>query len=92
MIKIVVTAFDGALASTITGVVDLFSMAGVSWNRIQKQQVQRLFEVKIASSLGQPVQCINGLQIAAHMAYADIQHTDHCCTDCYRVRAANGFN
>ena len=49
MIKIVVTAFDGALASTITGVVDLFSMAGVSWNRIQKQQVQRLFEVKIAS-------------------------------------------
>ena len=76
MIKIVVTAFDGALASTITGVVDLFSMAGVSWNRIQKQQVQRLFEVKIASPQGQPVQCINGIQIAAHVAYADIQHAD----------------
>ena len=76
MIKIVVTAFDGALASTITGVVDLFSMAGVSWNRIQKQQVQRLFEVKIASPQGQPVQCINGIQIAAHVAYADIQYAD----------------
>lgn len=76
MIKIVVTAFDGALASTITGVVDLFSMAGVSWNRIQKQQVQRLFEVKIASPQGQPVQCINGIQIAAHVAYADIEYAD----------------
>ena len=76
MIKIVVTAFDGALASAITGLVDLFSMAGVSWNRIQKQAVQRLFEVKIASPMGQPVQCINGLQIAAHFAYSDIRDAD----------------
>jgi NCAIR mutase (PurE)-related protein len=35
MKKVVVLGFDGALASAITGVVDLFAMAGVSWNRIQ---------------------------------------------------------
>ena len=42
MQRVVVLGFDGALASAITGVVDLFAMAGVSWNRIQQQDVQRL--------------------------------------------------
>lgn len=76
MIKIVVVAFDGALASAITGVVDLFSMAGASWNRIQKQDIQRLFDVKIASPTVLPVHCINGITIFAETSYADIEYAD----------------
>ena len=76
MIKIVVVAFDGALASAITGVVDLFSMAGASWNRIQKQDIQRLFQVQIASPMGLPVHCINGITIFAETSYADIEYAD----------------
>lgn len=76
MIKIVVVAFDGALASAITGVVDLFSMAGASWNRIQKQDIQRLFDVQIASPTGLPVHCINGITIFAEAFYAEIEYAD----------------
>ena len=62
MQQVVILGFDGALASAITGVVDLFAMAGVSWNRIQQQDVQRLFKVRIASPDGQPIRCINGIK------------------------------
>ncbi len=76
MKKIVILAFDGALASAITGVVDLFAMAGVSWNRIQKQNVQRLFEVQIATQDGQDIQCINGIKLHADLAFQDINLAD----------------
>lgn len=76
MQRVVVLGFDGALASAITGVVDLFAMAGVSWNRIQQQDVQRLFKVSIASQDRQPIRCINGLELQAHCSYQEIQTAD----------------
>ena len=74
--KVVVAAFDGALASAITGIVDLFSLAGVSWNRIQQQKIHPLFEVYIASPQGQVIHCINGLMLQAHLSYAQIVQPD----------------
>ncbi|CAB1221802.1 GlxA family transcriptional regulator [Acinetobacter bouvetii] len=76
MIQVIILGFDGALASAITGVLDLFSMAGVSWNRIQKQQVQRLFNVNIATANGHSIQCINGLKIEAHLVFKEIKAAD----------------
>jgi transcriptional regulator GlxA family with amidase domain len=76
MKKIVILAFNGALASAITGVTDLFSMAGVSWNRIWNQDIQRLFQVEIASADGRAVQCINGLKIQADLSFDQISHAD----------------
>src|SRR5690606_28591775 len=76
MQRVVVLNFDGALASAITGVVDLFAMAGVSWNRIQQQDVQRLFKVCIDSADGQPNRCINGLELQALCSSQDIQTAD----------------
>lgn len=76
MKKVVVLGFDGALASAITGVVDLFAMAGVSWNRIQQTEVKKLFQVEIASPQGQPIRCINGMSIQAHCSYAEINDAD----------------
>ncbi|KAF1026965.1 MAG: HTH-type transcriptional regulator CdhR [Acinetobacter bereziniae] len=76
MIKITVVGFDGVLASALTCVVDLFSMTGASWNRLQKQDIQRLFQVQIASLDGKSIQCINGIQIQADVAFEDIQTTD----------------
>ncbi|QLB59508.1 helix-turn-helix domain-containing protein [Acinetobacter indicus] len=76
MKRVFIMAYDGALASAITGVADLFSLAGISWNRIQKQDIQRLFQVQIASPQGKTVQCSNGLRIEAHLAYSEIQQAD----------------
>ena len=76
MIHVVILAFDGALASAITGVVDLFSLAGISWNRIQKQAIARQFKVSLASEDGQKVKCINGLNIDVHLAFDQIKQAD----------------
>ncbi|MBP2543260.1 GlxA family transcriptional regulator [Acinetobacter guillouiae] len=76
MINVTVVGFDGALASAITGIADIFSMTGVSWNRIQKQDIQRLFRVQIASTKGDVIQCINGIKIQADIAFQQIQASD----------------
>ena len=76
MINVVVLGFDQALASAITGVVDLFAMAGVTWNRIQGEPTQPVFKTLIATHNGQNIECINGLKLAAHLSFDDIQHAD----------------
>jgi transcriptional regulator GlxA family with amidase domain len=74
MINIYVLGFDQALASAITGVVDLFALAGVTWNRIQQQETAVAFNIRLASAQGNNVQCINGLQLAAHYSFTDLEN------------------
>ncbi len=76
MLNVVIVGFDKALSSAMTGVADLFGLAGVTWNRIQGQPAERLFNVRIASPDGQPVQCINGIQLGAHLSYDQVQDVD----------------
>ena len=73
MINIYVLGFNQALASAITGVVDLFALAGVTWNRIQQQDTAMAFHVQLASEQGKNIQCINGLQLAAHCSFSDVE-------------------
>ena len=76
MQTIVVVGFDYALASAITGVVDLMNLAGIAWNRIEGSPFERVFTVKIASHQRKPIQCINGLTIESHLDFSDITATD----------------
>ncbi len=76
MLNVVIVGFDKALSSAMTGVADLFGLAGVTWNRIQGQEPRRLFNVRIASPDGEPVKCINGIQLLAHMSYDQVQDVD----------------
>ena len=74
-ISVVILAFDGALASAITGAADLFSLSGVSWQRFHKQAIQPSFHVQICSSNGQNVQCINQIKLSENQ---DINTIDKC--------------
>ncbi len=77
MINVFVLGFDQALASAITGVIDLFALAGVTWNRIQQQQTQVAFKVKLATRGGDNIECINGLTLAAHLSFEQLlEHID----------------
>lgn len=73
MINIYVLGFNQALASSITGVIDLFALAGVTWNRIQHEDPTRAFNVSLASDKGENIDCINGLKLAAHVSFDHIQ-------------------
>lgn len=74
---IVIAGFDGALATAITGLMDIFSLTGVSWQRISGESPAPRFRVWLASDGKNPVQCLNGLELKAHLSFQDvIGHND----------------
>jgi hypothetical protein len=48
LFKVTILGFDQAYASAITGALDLFALAGVTWQRLQGQNPSHFFEVQIA--------------------------------------------
>jgi len=74
--RVTVLGFEYAFASAITGITDVLSMAGITWNRIQGDPSQKHFEVTIASEGGKPIRCSNGIEIQAHKSLEEVAHTD----------------
>ncbi|KAA1176237.1 helix-turn-helix domain-containing protein [Marinobacter salinexigens] len=65
MYTVSVIGFDSALASAITGIIDLFRLAGVTWARIQGDSPQSFFQTRLLTRDGGPCRCINGLTLLA---------------------------
>ncbi|WP_371192918.1 GlxA family transcriptional regulator [Glaciecola sp. SC05] len=74
--NVTIVGFDGALASAITGAMDMFSFAGVSWQRFNHLPPQQRFTVSLATLNQRPIECINRLTLNAHQAIEDISETD----------------
>lgn len=66
-----VIGFDGALASAITGMIDLFRLAGVTWARINGESPEPQFATRLLTRDGAPCRCINGLTILPDGAWND---------------------
>lgn len=60
-----VIGFDGALASAITGIIDLFRLAGVTWARINDMPPEQEFTTRLLTEGGKPCRCINGITLLA---------------------------
>lgn len=56
---VTIVGFDNALASSITGAIDMFALAGVAWERIHQQRIEPRFKVNLASIDGASIKCIN---------------------------------
>lgn len=76
MKRIVILGFDGALSTAITGVCDLMSLAGVTWNLIHNQPRERLFSVLLATPQRKPIRCSNGIELSGHVALEDDWQAD----------------
>lgn len=76
MYTVTVLGFDHAYASAITGAVDLFALAGVTWQRMQGDKPAPEFKVQLASHRKKPIQCINHLKLNSQIAIEDVTHTD----------------
>lgn len=63
--NVTIVGFDRALATAITGVMDLFRMAGVTWARIHDERPEPRFSVTLATVDGGPCQCVNGVTLMA---------------------------
>jgi transcriptional regulator GlxA family with amidase domain len=74
--RVTIVGFDGALASVISGAMDIFSFAGVSWQRFNQLPPEQRFSVSLASLQQRPVECINRISLHAHEAIEDVKETD----------------
>ncbi|MCL7943847.1 helix-turn-helix domain-containing protein [Marinobacter sp. ATCH36] len=63
MYNVAVIGFDGALASAITGIIDLFRLAGVTWARINELSPEQEFTTRLLTQDGKPCRCINGITL-----------------------------
>ncbi len=76
MKKITILALDNSLSSSITGTMDIFSQAGLTWNFINGIKPKPFFQVEIVSREGRPVNCLNQLKIQSHGPAEDVKKTD----------------
>ncbi|MCV2883948.1 helix-turn-helix domain-containing protein [Aestuariibacter sp. AA17] len=76
MHTVTILGFDQAYASAITGALDLFSLTGVTWERMQHAAISPKFNVQLASKGGLPIKCINGITLESHIAIEDVMQTD----------------
>jgi len=76
MHHVTVLGFDSAFSSAITGISDLLSTAGITWNYIHGKQMEQKFKVEVATLDGTPVRCANDIEIKAHKALHEIEKTD----------------
>ncbi|TGN40119.1 GlxA family transcriptional regulator [Marinobacter confluentis] len=71
MQTVTVIGFDGALGSAITGIIDLFRLAGVTWARINNEEPTPKFTTRLLTFDGQPFRCINGITLLPDGALTD---------------------
>ncbi|MBL4608319.1 MAG: DJ-1/PfpI family protein, partial [Pseudomonadales bacterium] len=76
MKKIVLFAPDNCMPSTLTGPMDVFSAAGVSWNFINAQAPLPCFEIEAVSSHGNKIHCHNGIEFPVKHSWRDIDEAD----------------
>ncbi|MFO8142833.1 MAG: helix-turn-helix domain-containing protein [Marinobacter sp.] len=73
MKTVTIIGFNGALASAITGVIDLFRMAGVTWARIHGELPHPWFRTRLLTEAGEPCRCINGLTLLADGSWQEVE-------------------
>ncbi len=76
MKKVVILASEQCLLSGIAGPMDIFLQAGVMWNGIMGMDPSPHFEVKIATSDGQPIMATNHVPITPHFSIDEVDHAD----------------
>jgi len=69
---VTIIGFNGALASAITGMIDLFRMAGVTWARIHGEQPHAQFRTRLLTENGEPCRCINGVTLLADGSWQEV--------------------
>ncbi|WP_369599938.1 DJ-1/PfpI family protein [Hahella sp. SMD15-11] len=76
MKDVCILGFDGALASAITGMTDLLSMAGVTWYVLHRETPRPAFRVRLLSRDARPIRCAHGLTLHADGDFNDAAGAD----------------
>lgn len=76
MKQISLLAIEGCLSSSITNLVDAFTIANL-WYSSYTESREKLFETTIVTPDGSPVTCSNNIQINPHRSFKDDIRSDY---------------
>ncbi len=76
MKRVVILAAENSLLSTIASPMDMFLQAGVLWNITMGEKPSPLFDVKIVTADGKPVNAINNIPIIPTCPMYEIEGVD----------------
>jgi len=76
MKSVTILGLYNSMATTIFGPMDILNQVGRIWNRISNSPQAPFFDVSLASPDGQPIQCLNKVQIQPHCSIETIHKTD----------------
>ena len=76
MAKITLWVGDGSLSSSITTLMDAFSIADLWHKALVPDSKEDLFDTQIVTTDGRPVTAYGNIRISAHGAAADVKETD----------------
>lgn len=76
MKKVTILASNNSAASTFTGPLDVFSQAGVLWNRIFGRPANACFKPELVTIDGRAIECSSGLQVQPRRSIREVTDTD----------------
>lgn len=76
IIKVAILATENSILSTIASPMDMFLQAGVLWNVTMGERPSPLFDVKIVTANGRPVNALNNIPVHPNCGMLDIEHVD----------------
>ena len=76
MQQITILALHNAMASSVTGPMDVFYQAGVLWNYFHGQKLTPYFDARMVTTNGEPLKCLNGVRMLPQGSIDDVQETD----------------
>lgn len=76
MKKITLLAIEGCLSSSISNLIDAFTIANL-WYRAISSDNEDLFETRVVTHNGHAITCNNCIQIQPHLSFNDEIHSDY---------------
>ena len=76
MQNIAIMAFESCFQSSVTGILDILTVASLEWKQLVLDDSIKLFNLKIITDDGLPVTCFNGMKIEPHMKKNECDNLD----------------
>jgi transcriptional regulator GlxA family with amidase domain len=76
MKNIAILAFEDCFQSSVTGPLDILTVASLEWKRLVLDDSINFFNLKILTDDGLPVTCSNGMKIEPHMRKDECDNLD----------------
>lgn len=76
MKTVIILGMKNAMATSISGPMEVFFLAGRMWNYLNRQEFTPFFDVSLVTTLGEPFKCMSGARFVPDGSIHDVKHSD----------------